>query len=286
MLAAMREGTASRTAIWVAVLRGLGGLDAPAVAGDPLAAALVPFPYRTLLQAAERAPRVTRAVLRGAARVSRNLSRHMSLRTRAIDDVVSEEARAGCRQLVLLGAGLDARAYRLEALGESVVFEVDHPATQRHKRRAAERHAPIAREVRYVAIDFARESPGDVLLEAGLDPAARSTFVWEGVTMYLERAAIDATLAAVASVAAPGSCLVATYYDARPKLAQALGLGLIVRAAGEPFRSRMTPEEIAGRLTRQGFEVVSDEGMDAWGDRYLGEATPGSGERIVRARRT
>lgn len=286
MLPAMREGTASRTAIWVAVLRGLGAFDAPAVADDPLAASLVPFPYRVILQAAARSPVATRALLRSAARVSRNLSRHMSLRTRAIDDAVQEEARAGSTQLVLLGAGLDARAYRLEALADSVVFEVDHPATQRHKRAAAEGHPPLAREVRYVSIDFERESPGDVLLRAGLDPAARATFVWEGVTMYLPRAAIDATLASVARVAAPGSCLVATYYDARPILAQALGLGLLVRAAGEPFRSRMPPEEVRDRLMRQGFEVVSDEGMDAWGRRYLGEETPGSGERIVRARRS
>jgi len=61
-------------------------------------------------------------------------------------------------QLVILGAGLDSRAWRLDDLKDTVVFEVDHPSTQAWKR---ERSAPVpykAKDVRFVAMDFRARS--------------------------------------------------------------------------------------------------------------------------------
>jgi hypothetical protein len=60
------------------------------------------------------------------------------VRTRMIDDLVREAIRAGAQQMVLLGAGFDSRAYRLEEAKTIPAFEVDHPATQRVKTRTAE----------------------------------------------------------------------------------------------------------------------------------------------------
>lgn len=140
--------------MWVAALRGLADLDDPVIVRDPFAAELLPRPYASMVRAAERAPRLSRAVLRATARATMNLSRHMALRTRAIDDVVVSEALAGSRQLVLLGAGFDARAWRLDALSDVTVFEVDHPATQAEKRAAIQGEPPLAREVRWASIDL------------------------------------------------------------------------------------------------------------------------------------
>jgi methyltransferase (TIGR00027 family) len=270
--------------MWVAALRGLAELDDPSIVRDPFAVELLPFGYREIVRAAERAPRASRAVLRAAARASRNLSRHMSMRTRAIDDVVAAEARAGTRQLVLLGAGFDARAWRLAPLADATVFEVDHPDTQAKKRAAIGAHEPLAREVRWAAIDFATQTLDEVLERAGHDASARTTFVWEGVTMYLESGAIDATLDSIARRSAPGSVLTATYRD-DSRVTLALPVVVLVRLAGEPFRARMSRADVRARLERRGFVVERDEGTDDWSRRYLHEPGAVTGERLVTARK-
>ena len=274
--------------MWVATLRGLADLDDPAIVSDPLAVELLPFGYRSIVRAAERSPRVSRALMRGAARASGNLSRHMAMRTRAIDDVVRSEALAGSTQLVLLGAGFDARAWRLEGLGGVTVFEVDHPDTQRGKREAlgsaSGSRKPLAKEIRYAPIDFAREAVDEVLARAGHDASKRTTFVWEGVMMYLSSDAIDATLAAIARASAPSSCLVATYHDVDWGWESA-PLKLIVRAAGEPFQTRMSPDDVRRRVESRGFVIEADEGSDDWSRRYLRQRGYRDGERLFVARR-
>lgn len=141
---------------------------------------------------------------------SLGLADHIALRTAAIDDALRDACAARTAQVVILGAGLDARAWRLAALSDAVVFEVDHPATQRLKgsRVGALDHA---REVPFVAADFKRESVADRLAKEGHD-AARDTFwVWEGDVMYLPSAAVRASLDAVRARSAPGSRLAVTY---------------------------------------------------------------------------
>jgi methyltransferase (TIGR00027 family) len=280
----MRKGWASQTAMWVATLRGLAEFDEPRIVSDPLAAQLLPRGYRDILMAAKRSPRASRVVLKAIARASRNLSRHMALRTRAIDDVVVAEALAGTEQLVILGAGFDARAFRIDALAKATVFEIDHPDTQRGKRDAIGERAPLAKDVRWAPIDFSRnEDVAEVLARAGHDRTKRTTFVWEGVTMYLASDAIDATLASVSRAAASGSVIALTYH-ARDIGWESVPLTVLVRAAGEPFKTRMTRAEVKTRLLAHGFDVESDEGSDDWSDRYLRQRAYRDGERLVVAR--
>jgi len=102
------------------------------------------------------------------------------------------------RQVVVLGAGLDMRAFRLARPHDGVrFFEVDHPASQADKlaRLAAIGERPRAT---HVACDFEVESFVDKLAQAGFDVAAPAVFLWEGVTPYLPEAAIRATLGALA----------------------------------------------------------------------------------------
>ncbi len=275
--------------MWVAAMRGVAALDDPAIVSDPFAADLLPPRYRAFVRAAERAPRVSRAVLRGAARVTQNVARHLAMRTRAIDDVVSREARAGTKQLVLLGAGLDARAWRLDALEDTIVFEIDHPDTQALKRNAIGDRTPRAKEVRWAPIDFAREKTaehvlGHVLERVGHDRSQQTTFVWEGVTMYLASDAIDETLDAIARASAARSCAAVTYHDAAPSF-EILPLAWMVRAVGEPFKTRLTRDEVRARFAARGFAVESDEGSEDWSRRFVGEPGRASGERLAVARR-
>ena len=280
----MREGQGSRTAQWVALLRAFSGHERNPIVTDPVAEHLIEGPFALSYRLARRVPRILRASLAVASAVSLGKSRHLSLRTRAIDDAVVAEAQAGTRQLVLLGAGLDARAYRLAALKDAVVFEVDHPSTQADKRaRVPTKHA--AKEVRFVCVDFERDSLLDALRAAGHDASQPTIFVWEGVTMYLERDAVVATLRTVEALSTAGSVLAMTYHAPRDTAEEAI-LGLYVRVLGEPFRLRMTPDEVRELLASQGFRVESDESDEEWGRRFSGRAVPSVGERLVCARAT
>lgn len=276
----MRRGRPSSTASFVAVMRGLAEFERDSLVADPYAARLVGGPYRLGLSIAGRAPALTRWALGAASLLSRGKTRHLELRTKAIDDVIVADAP---RPLVILGAGLDARAHRLEALGDAPVFEVDHPDTQRYK-RARLAGAPTARTVRYVPVDFERDDLERSLVDAGFDRSAPASFLWEGVTMYLTEPAVRSTLAALARLAAPGSTLAVTYHEPRFRVEGALA-HVWVRGVGEPFRLRLTPATLADWLRDVGFQVVSDESDEEWARRGLGRTIPSVGERLAVARR-
>jgi len=182
------------------------------------------------------------------------------VRTRFFDDALAGFVRGGGRQVVILGAGFDARAARLDAtLGDARVFEVDHPATQ-----AAKRAALDPPRVTWLAWDFERDPMSELparLAAAGHDPSRPTFTLWEGVTMYLSRAALDATLDAVRAYSAGGSALAFNYADRalveRPGAAEAVMLGF-VRAVGEPFRAGFDPPEAAAWAAEHGFVVRDD----------------------------
>lgn len=136
----------------------------------------------------------------------------MLIRTKFIDDKLRQAIEDGARQYVILGAGFDTRAYRFqELLRDAKVFELDSAATQAWKRRRAEAAlGPAPANLTYVSIDFNHELLGEVLAKAGYNPAEKTFFTWEGVTMYVVEEGVRATLRTVAQ-AAPGSRLVLDY---------------------------------------------------------------------------
>ena len=227
---------------------------------DAYAEALVPRPLGPAL-AALRGSRVARLLSFG-------LVDHLELRTRAIDDVIAQLAAP---QLVVLGAGLDSRAYRMSALAETIVFEVDHPATQAFKRARASKLTCVAREVRWVGVDFERDDLGERLAAAGHDRAQPTTWVWEGVTPYLTEEAVDATLGVVEARSAPRSTLVVTYVtpelETLPRALRPL-VSPGLRALGEDLRGLLTCERAHSLVRAHGFEVTTDEGIAESARRY------------------
>ncbi|MFJ4678092.1 class I SAM-dependent methyltransferase [Kitasatospora sp. NPDC088783] len=184
-------------------------------------------------------------------------------RTVAIDEALRERADG---QLVVLGAGLDTRAWRLAALAGTDVWEVDHPASQQDKRRrlADAEVRPVARSVRFTPVDFAVDDLGAALAAAGHDAAAPTTWLWEGVVPYLTRDQVRATLAALTARSAPGSTLVLNYQA--PSAAATAGrlLTRLLRnsiTAGEPWRSRWRPERMAALLAEHGLRTRSDRDL-------------------------
>ncbi len=248
----MEEGRVSQTAVMVCMARAIAHLEASLPGfSDPTAMALLPAEARArVAQFRGGPPRDARG--RMAHKFLERRAQMMAVRTVAIDEALRA---AAAPQVVILGAGLDGRPWRMPELRNVVVFEVDHPDTQREKVMRAAPLTRFARDVRFVPVDFTRDALGERLAAAGHDPARPTTWIWEGVVMYLTRPEIEATLAVVARRSTTGSRLVIAY--AAPGLILPL-VRLVVRRAGEPFRSVLKAAAMKAMLTAHGFSVVRD----------------------------
>jgi methyltransferase (TIGR00027 family) len=187
-------------------------------------------------------------------------------RTIAIDEAMRSRQSS---QLVILGAGLDDRAWRMLELAETDVFEIDHPASQQDKRDRVGDLRPCARSLRFVPVDFSQDQLEVTLSSAGHHVPVPTLWVWEGVVPYLTRAQVSATMAAIGRCSAPGSRLVVNYQS--PSVPAALGR-MVARAmttlarqpdmwAAEPRRSSWTAAAMRRLLTSHGFTVVDDNDL-------------------------
>jgi methyltransferase (TIGR00027 family) len=200
---------------------------------------------------------------------------YVPLRHRFIDEHLVASLDAGAEQVVLLGAGYDTRAYRFaEKLAGRPVFEVDLAAISRSKADTIAKHTdkfPDANVVR-VEIDFEVDKLDDVLLAAGLQAGAPTFFTWEGVPMYLTRAAVKATLDAVWKVSGPGSAIA---HDMWHLVDDPSAFGTARRIApsalsfiGEPVTFAIHPEEMDHFLGRHGFRITDMLTAPELQDRY------------------
>lgn len=192
-------------------------------------------------------------VLTLAARVPSASAATCVVRSRFTEDRL-DAARARLDQYVLLGAGLDSYALRAgEALSGLTVFEVDDPPFQAWKRqRIAQLGLTPPAGLRFVPCDFERTSLAEALGGHGF-ARDRPCFVsWLGVTQYLTREAIGATLC-WAGAQAPGSEIVLTFLESN---AQAMSLTAAMAQTGVAVRSHFTLQEMSGLLRAAGFSQV------------------------------
>jgi methyltransferase (TIGR00027 family) len=180
--------------------------------------------------------------------------------------MLEDALRAGTRQVVILGAGLDTRAHRLPALSDATVYEVDHPDSQRKKRARAGGLAVSAAALRYVSVDLASGDLRSALASAGHAQEQPAFWIAEGLVPYLPRAAIVDLVRRVASASATGSALLVSYVT--PELvwlkhARPLILGAM-QLIGEPLQTVMTPREVAELLGGAGLRVVEDSDTGDW----------------------
>ncbi|HWO09741.1 MAG TPA: SAM-dependent methyltransferase [Polyangiaceae bacterium] len=164
------------------------------------------------------------------------LAHHAPARTTYFDAALARSLGA-VDQLVVLGAGLDTRVQRLPGSASVRCFEVDAPQTQAFKRALLEKAGVEAAGVSYVPADFEHEDWMEKLVAAGFDREKPTFFLWESVSMYLDRPAVERTLRAIAA-AGPGS-VIAFDYLAR-ELIEARSLSMryaraILRVIGEPW---------------------------------------------------
>lgn len=187
-----------------------------------------------------------------------------------IDDFI--EARKGAAsQFVALGAGLDTRAYGpLKDSGLSF-FELDQAVTQKMKRSRLKKAKIRSAHVKFVEVDFTEEDWISKLTKAGFDPARPAIFLWEGVTLYLSEAEVAASMAAIKSVAAEGSVLIADFYAAR--FVKMAGKGVakdILEATGEGLGFGL---DFSGDFEAELNRFVTAQGMKLANQKFLGATT-------------
>jgi methyltransferase (TIGR00027 family) len=214
-------------------------------------------------------------------------------RARFIEDLVIERARRGVEQYVILGAGLDTFAQRRPDVASHLrIFEVDQPGPQAWKRqRLIDLGMGIPGWLCFVPVDFeGGDNWWDRLIAAGFDAAKPAVVASTGVSMYLTKDAIFATMRQVAALA-PGSTFAMTFLlpleladpDVRPGLEFA---AQGARASGTPFISFFTPAEIVALARDAGFHEAHHVSADTLTERYFanradGLRPPRNGEELV-----
>src|SRR5438874_7530480 len=203
-------------------------------------------------------------------------------RARFIEDLVVEQAGRGVGQYVILGAGLDTFAQRRpEIASRLMVFEVDQPGPQAWKhQRLIELGFGIPEWLRLVPVDFeAGDAWWERLADAGFDAGQAAVVVSTGVSMYLTKDAIAATLRRVAALAS-GSTLAMTFLLpldlADPEVRPGLELAEKgARASGTPFISFFTPPDMLAMAREAGFKEVQHVSAAILAERYFAGRTDG-----------
>ena len=251
----MEAGKASSTAALTAMLRAAHQLidGEPRIVDDPIAVGLVDDAARELI-AARRAELFSPALMVPRAAVL--------LRSRYAEDLLAQAVGGGMGQFVILGAGLDTFAYRQPAFAQRLqIYEVDHPATQAWKRELlAAAGIRVPDNLHWAPIDFEQQTLAATLLGAGFDSLRPAFFSWLGVTQYLTLVAIDATLKVVAALPSPSTVVVSFMLPdvdlPSEEAAAARAVAEDAATTGEPWLTRIRPEELAARLARLGFREV------------------------------
>ncbi len=218
----------------------------------------------------------SRAALFAAERaVLPGIALHWFARKLLLNGIAGDALAAGCRQLVILGAGLDTLAWRVQrAHSACACFEVDHPATQAVKRRAFATE-PAAEVPALVAADLALESVTNALDSTPrFDRHAPTLFVAEGLLMYLPVESVETLLRTAAAAAGPGSQFAFTFLEARPDQplgfqGRSLSLHAWLRWRGEPFRWGLDRAHAADFTARQGWRLETMSTPDELRARFL-----------------
>jgi methyltransferase (TIGR00027 family) len=203
-------------------------------------------------------------------------------RARFVEDLVAERVADGVAQYVILGAGLDTFAQRRPELGSRLlVFEIDQPGPQAWKRqRLIDLGLGVPSFLRLVPVDFeAGDAWRDRLAAAGFDAEKPAVVASTGVSMYLTKEAVAATLRRLATLAA-GSTLVMSFMlpiemadpEIRPGIERAAAGA---RANGTPFVSFFTPTEMLAAAREAGFKDVRHVSAAALAQRYFAGRTDG-----------
>lgn len=229
------------TATMVAAARAVASRATSPVIDDPFAEPLVRavgIDFFTRLASGDLALTELDSVATGGVGNMSRFADGMAARTRYFDAFFEAANAAGIRQAVILAAGLDARAYRLDWPAGTVVFELDQPAVIAAKTAAMAKIGaePTAR-LCTVAVDLRDDWP-KALHDNAFDPSKPTAWIAEGLLMYLPPEAQDRLFDNITALSAPGSRIATEFHGG------AYGAELADRA-----------RTIAGAWQGEGFDI-------------------------------
>jgi len=212
-------------------------------------------------------------------------------RARCIDDTVMAALSQGISQLVILGAGLDTRPYRLPGIERVKVFEVDLPSVQNDKKAKLTGHfGRLPQNVTFIPIDFDSQTLDTAFAGKDFDASKPAVFIWEGVTQYISDQAVRQTLTFVGKSAA-GSVLIFTYVlksviERRSDIPDANRMMDRVQKTA-PWIFGLEPSEVKTFLEPFHLTLVEDVGNQQYQEKYLKplhrDLTVSEIERVVHA---
>jgi len=211
-------------------------------------------------------------------------------RTKLIDDLLQQAVKQGAQQLFILGAGFDTRGLRLSFLKDIRVVEIDHPNTAAYKLARLRAHK-VPAKVFYYQVDFNKQSLDQLSAQNNFDFSIPTVVIWEGVTNYLNKEAIDNTFAFLQRFAT-GSTIIFTYVhqDVLDKPATFFGGEKLLKDVAdleEKWTFGFDPGALPGYLKTFDFLLEEDQGAADYRKTYLPEREEKGYEfyRVASARR-
>ena len=212
------------------------------------------------------------------------LHEHIISRTRFIDDLIKRSAASKFEQYVILGAGYDCRAHRLELPSSLRVFEVDQSEVQARKRSKLPEEPPNSENITYVAVDFTDQSLSEQLLDAGFDQSKSTVFTLEGVTQYITKEAFSSSVKELAALTQKSDSIVFVSYanellNKNPAACSGPGYPNAEKKArlimygsekvGEPWISFYSAAEIESVLSQSGYSIIENVTLKDLNSQYF-----------------
>jgi methyltransferase (TIGR00027 family) len=193
------------------------------------------------------------------------LSSSILARVRYFDDFVDEQIGKGLEQLVILGAGYDTRAYRIEELKKNIkVFEVDHPNTQSFKiQKINELFGTVPDYVTYVPVDLETQELSKNLMINGYKSNKKTLFIMEGLIMYIPQKSIEKIFSFIVKNSGSGSSIIFDYYpesvvNGSCKLEIAKNIRKFVVQQSEPLQFGIEDGRTEEFLANNGFKQIKN----------------------------
>lgn len=271
----MKANTASKTAQYMALFRALETALPPnkRLFDDPFAKI---FLDGTLRQATwiSKIPMLGRVIpkiieSKGPGALSSGIAR-----TKFIDDLLLKRIESGTGQVIILGSGFDTRALRLPFLKSIPVIEIDHPDTANLKiEKLKQALGKLPSNVRYLQINFNTQSLEQLASEHQLDFSIPTVIVWEGVSNYISKQAIDNTFEFMSRFG-KGSSIIFTYIDKRvlDDPGSFFGTDRILktlRNSEEEWTFGFNPSELSRYLSAFKLKVLEDKSAVEYRNTYI-----------------
>ena len=209
---------------------------------------------------------------------------HLISRTRFIDDLIENSAKEGVQQYVILGAGYDSRANRLNLPPSLKIFEVDQPEVSDIKLSKLPKDLPNLENITYVNVDFSYQSLSEQLLTAGFDKTKSTIFTLEGVSQYITKEAVSSTIQELSLITKDArSIFFMSYVDELLKKDPAACFGkgypnptkkanliqTLSAKVGEPWISFYRDEEVESILTENGYAIKENVTLEDLNSLYF-----------------